>query len=105
MKAMYGLQNTCTILVLTFEYQVLRSEHEADHHSVLSCTVNLTGENLVLNKYFPIKNKGFFQHKAGKVGENRDFHSIKQGFSQHKAGKISVWHQSFTSHIYSVFHF
>ena len=27
--------------------------------------------------------------------------SIKQGFSQHKAGKNLLWHQSFTSHVYS----
>ena len=32
-------------------------------------TVNVTGETLVLNKYFPSKKKGFIQHKAGKVGK------------------------------------
>ena len=33
------------------------------------CTVNATGETMVLSKYFPTKNKGFFQPKAGKVGK------------------------------------
>ena len=43
-----------------------------------------------------------FPASSWKSWENRVCTNIKQGFSQHKPGKNLFWHQSFTSHVYSV---
>ena len=36
----------------------------------LDCTVNVTGETLVLNKNFSSRKQGFTQHQAGTVGQS-----------------------------------
>ena len=37
-------------------------------HGFQVCTVNATGETLVLNKNFPNRKQGFPKHQGGKVG-------------------------------------
>ena len=52
-----------------------------------ACTVNVTGETLVLNKSLPSIKQGFSRHYAGKVSKIV-FPNKKQEFIQHKAGQF-----------------
>ena len=59
---------------------------------------------IIINHHQKSKNflQLFSQHLAGKVGKIEFVPTIRQGFSQQKAWKNLLYHQSFTSHVYSV---